>query len=329
MSAVLDPIQTASGPALAQAIESAWGEELKAARGGMRGGKRPYVFASQYHPCARSIALSMTKGDELPPFDAEVLARMERGLETERDLLIYLAKVGHRCDPSFLIVSQQERFELRDHKGRVAIVGKMDARLKFNSGSYPLEVKKWSPNLVNRLDTFEDLFKSFWTKKGAYQLLSYLFGTGEPLGFLLLDRAGIPKLIPVELDKYWDRVEEFLQLAETAIDHVEAGTEPDFLPDAEICKRCDFYGSHCNPPLLPKDQLQILADPELEAMLARREELKNWADEFEDLDKEAKKRLKGVKTGLCGPFLVEGSERSRGAYAVKESKYWTMKIVKV
>jgi hypothetical protein len=308
---------TAISPSdLAQAIMTSWEQRLLMGRSVPM--KRPYVYASSRRECTRRMVLEMTDGDKMTPFEPDVLAKFERGQDRERDLLISLTRAGQTCEPSFTVIGQQERFELRDHQGRVAIVGKVDARLQVNGDRPPVEVKSWSPQLVDRINRFEDLFESPWTRSGAYQLLSYLFAAGESFGFLLLDRSGLPLLLPVELIPNLDRVEEFLGQAETAMDHKAAGTLPDYIQDAGECKRCPFFGAGCNPPLLSGEGAVVLTDPELEPMLERWESLKDSALEYDRIDSDIKKKLRGVEMGICGKFAVTGKWGKQTKYEYPE-----------
>lgn len=298
-SATTEPAQ------IALAIEAAWSKQLE--RGRRPTSPHPYVYASAWRPCTRRMVLELTSPDQLPPHSVDTLARFQRGDDRERELLIDLMRVGREADPPFSVIGQQQRFELRDHKGRVAIAGKVDARLRFADRAAPLEVKAWSPYLTDRISTFEDLFSNPWTRPGAHQLLSYLFGAGEPFGFLLLDRAGMPLLLPVELEPYFDRVEDFLARAEIALDHREAGTLPPYLEgDAAECRRCGFFGSVCNPET-SQEAAVVLTDPELEVLLTRRDALRDAGQEYERLDKEVKSRLRGVERGVAGPFFIKGT----------------------
>jgi hypothetical protein len=296
---------TTPAPAeLAASIQSAWANFLT--RDTRTSSPHRYVYASSWRRCDRRMVLDMVQPDQLPPFPAEVLAKFRRGDDRERDLLADLHRIGRDADPSFRVIGQQERFELRDRKGRVAITGKVDARLLIAGASAPLEVKAWAPQIVDRIDTFDDLFENTWTRSGGYQLLSYLYGAAQPFGFLLLDRSGLPSLLPVELDAHLDRVEEFLTRAERAVDHVEAGTLPDFLEgDAAECQRCPWYGQTCNPPLASAGAV-VLTDPELEADLERREQLKPAGDEYNRLDARIKRQLRGIEQGIAGHFQITG-----------------------
>lgn len=282
--------------------------------------KREYVYASSRRDCLRRMVLEMIEGDKLPEFDANTLAKFRRGNDRERDLLNDLSKIGRDSDPPFEVVAQQQRFELKDKKGRVCIVGKTDARIRFERthGGIPVEVKAWSPFLTNRIERFEDLQLSPWTKPGAYQLLSYLLGAGEPVGILLLDMSGLPLPIPVELEPNLDMIESFLQDAEKALDEKEAGTLPEFIDDPAECQRCPFYGGVCNPPL-KHDGAQVITDPAFEAALVRREELKQAAKEFSQLDKEIKKAVYGHEQTVAGEFILNGTWRKKTVYDVPET----------
>lgn len=299
------PTSTSIDPAaLRDSIQDAWKNVLLTGRG--LPNKAEYVYASAWRACERRMTLDMTEGDKVPPYDVDTLARFRRGDDREREILADLARIGRDCNPPFRLIGQQERFTLRDHKGRIAIVGKVDARVELpDKARPPVEVKAWNPMLVAKIKRFEDLFDNVWTRSGAHQIIVYLFAAGEPYGFLVLDRAGLPLILPVELMPNLDRVEEFLSKAERALDHKEAGTLPDFINDAAECKRCPFYGSVCNPPLSAAGAV-VITDPELEAALERREELRESAKEYDDLDSDIKAKLRGVEMGISGRFVIEG-----------------------
>lgn len=289
---------------IATSVETAWADYLRSEA--RPASPHAYVYASSFRTCDRRMAYELQQPETLPPHPPELLAKFRRGDDRERDLLADLSRIGRNAEPSFRIIGQQQRFELKDHKGRVAIVGKVDARIEVNGTRAPLEVKAWSPQLVDRIQRFADLFDNPWTRSGAHQLLSYLFGAGEPYGFMLLDRSGLPLLLPVELEANLDHVETFLAKAERVIDHVQGGTLPAFLDDDPTeCKRCPWYGHTCNPPL-SADGAKILLDPELEALLERREQLKAAGQEFNALDKEAKEKLRGIESGISGHFQIVG-----------------------
>jgi hypothetical protein len=319
------PTTATAATTIAESIGTSWARFLSASARPQT--PHPYLYASSWRSCERRSVYEMTQPAQLPAHPPELRARFRRGDDRERDLLADLTRIGRDSEPPFKVIGQQERFTLRDRKGRTCIVGKVDARLDVAGSRPPLEVKAWSPFLVDRIETFDDLFTMPWTQSGAYQLLAYLFGAGEPFGFLLLDRSGVPKLLPVELEPNYGRVEDFLVKAERVMDHYEAGTLPDFLDDDPAeCKRCPWYGAVCNPPLSAPGAMEILSDPVLEAALERREQLKAAGKEFVDLDEEIKKRLRGIERGVAGAFTIHGrwSKQSRVELPVALKKQYTV-----
>jgi len=289
---------------IADRITTAWADHLT--RQARPNTPHDHVYASAWRVCDRRMVYELTAPERLPPWPADLLARFRRGDDRERDLLADAARIGRDADPPFSIIGQQERFVLKDHKSRPAITGKVDARILIDNQRMPLEVKAWAPMLVDRIERFEDLFDNPWTRGGGYQLLAYLYGAGEPCGFMLLDRSGLPRLLPVNLEANLDRMEAFLTKAERVIDHVQAGTLPDYLEgDSAECRRCSWYGHTCNPPLAATSAT-LLTDPELEAQLERREQLRAAAVEYEALDKDLKAQLRGVEFGIAGHFQITG-----------------------
>lgn len=305
--ATINPYDVAIG------IHRAWSEFVASGRSAP--GKRHNVYASSYRACVRQMVLEMTAGDQVKPFSPDTLANFRRGQDRERDLLADLKKIGRNADPSFETVGEQERFELKDHKGRVAISGKVDCRLRINGTriSAPLEVKSWNVNLTSRVKTFADLMENRWTRSGAMQILCYLLGAQEEFGFLLLDRPGIPTLLPVELFANLHHVEDFLKKAECAMDHKEAGALPDYIDNPGECRYCPFFGSACNPPLLFKGAT-VLTDPKLLLDLEQWEELRPAAKEFDRLDDEIKERLRGTESAIAGPFVLSGKWQKQTKY---------------
>lgn len=290
---------------ISNAIEKGWEQFLLADR--RTATPHPnYVYASAWRACERRMVYELTVPDQQQPFDANTLARFRRGNDRERDIVADLSRIGRNATPEFRVVGQQDAFKLKDRRGRQVISGKVDGFLEIERQRAPFEVKAWSPFIVDRIETFDDLFDNVWTRSGGYQLLSYLFGHEHPLGFMLLDRPGIPKALPVVLDHHLDRMEEFLAKSERVVDHAIAGTLPDFIDDGAECHRCPFYGAVCNPPLSAKD-VEVFTDPMFEAELQWWHDHKAEAKEWNSLDDRIKKRLRGVENAIAGPFSILGT----------------------
>lgn len=309
--------------------------------------QRNSVYASSWTACTRQMALDMLRPDIKPPFQADTLANFRRGNDRARDIKSDMTRVGRSCDPPFDVIGAEERFELRDKKGRVVIVGKVDFRLKFagQKGSAPVETKSWHPNLIQGIKQFDDLFGNRWTRKGAFQLLSYLYGSEEPVGFMLLDRPGIPRPLEVKLYDYLDRMEDFLQRAEIAMDAREqilkqitpAELQPaelfsDFLPpftdDPSECRVCPFFGSACQPPLSYQGA-SIITEEDVLASIERhdatdepRREYKGIHDELADYLKARvpKTATKDNKQQIiAGKYLVTAHWSPNTTYPVPDT----------
>lgn len=302
-------VETLDPPAKAAVVLRSWEAWLERMHRREAPPPRTYVYASAWRACERRMVFEMTAPTEQAPVPTDTLARFRRGNDRERDLLADLVRIGREvADPPFHIENQQAGFHVPGRAGVDAIHGKIDGKLRFEGQKVgaPLEVKAWASTTVERIEVFEDVFESPWTRSGGYQLLSYLYGHDVEYGYLLLDRSGIPRLLLVELtsDNY-ARMEEFLARAERAIAHAVAGTLPDYITDAAECKRCPFYGTACQPPI-GSDVQQVLTDPEVEALLERwwalREPGKQWAH----LDEQVKKRLRGIESAVAGHFAISG-----------------------
>ena len=306
-----DPIQ------IKQSIDLAWQRYITEEEG-RQPSNRPYSYAGSYEDCVRKLTLYMTDGDKLPPFDASVLAKFHRGNDRARNLKIDLERAGQYCNPRFTLVGQEERFEIKNRKGQVVIAGKYDCRMQFSHFTKPVvEIKDWSENITARIETFEDCFNNTWTKKGAFQILMYLLGSGEPFGFLLLGKSGLPLLIPVILEEYLEQAESFLAKAEIAFSAAQSGELPPYHDDATECARCPFMGGICSPPISTGPGVKIL-DGEWEPKLERREELKEAHKEYEAIDKDLKDSLRGLESGVIGHFVLSGVWGKKTGYNLPE-----------
>jgi hypothetical protein len=303
------------------AIEKAWAEhvEMENRRGPQD--PHPYIYASSRRECRRRMYYECTDPNAFPQFDTDTKARFTRGNQRERDISIDLMRVGRLCIPKFDFIGQQERIGIFDRKGRKVISGKIDGFLKWESGAqWPTELKSWSVFLTDRIFQFSDLFNNKWTKAGAFQLLAYLFEKNAPYGVMVLDRPGLPLLIPVSLEENLDKMESFIADGEAVVDAIEAKTPPPFIQDPAECKRCPVFGSLCQPVMayagaqIFTDELTIQKTERLADLQAMPE-----LEEFEALDKWAKKTFRGVEQAVVGKCLVQGKWQKNTVYETTEA----------
>jgi hypothetical protein len=294
-----------------EAFQKAWAEHVEMENRRGPADPHPYVYASSRRKCLRRMVYECTEPAAFPDFDTEAKARLARGNQRERDIVIDLMRVGRLCIPKFDFIGQQERVRIVDRKGRLIISGKIDGYIQWESGAiWPTELKSWSPFLTDKIFSFADLYTNVWTWSGAHQLLSYLYEKNAPYGLLVLDRPGLPRAIQVSLEDNLSQMEEFLRDATIVVDHIEAKTLPDFHDDPTECKRCPVFGSHCNPPF-KFDGADIITDEDTIQKAERYAELQTAVDaagleEFEKLDKWAKERFRGIKQAIVGKCLVTG-----------------------
>jgi len=275
--------------------------------------------ASDLGPCAREMTLAMTHWQVKPPLSVELKERFDRGNAIEDLVLNELATLGIR------VRVDRKAFEIKDTKGRVVLRGRLDGFAEFDRQQFPMEVKSVDANVFRRIETAADFDRFPWARKWPRQLQSYCYAENFEAGFFLLDDCmGHWKLVPVYLD--FEEMEQILRRCEAAVEHRDAGTLPDFIDDVGACNRCWARGRVCFPPRLGADGLRVLDDAELEALLVRREALREAAHEYEGVDKAVKAAVKGRTDLLVGDFLVTGKEITRKSYVVKEGSYWKAEI---
>ena len=69
-----------------------------------------------------------------------------------------------------------------------------------------------------------------------------------------------------------------------------------------------------------------MIDEEIEGMLDRRGQLKDSVTEYEQIDKEVKKRLAERPETIVGGWICKGKWVERKAYSVEEGRYWQTSI---
>lgn len=316
------------------AIEEAWKKHIQAIRPPRSADDsqdaRDYIYASSRRACRRRMVLEAVHPSYFPDFDVDAKARFIRGDQREIDIRQALERVGQLCLPSFTVIGQQERITVKNLKGRKIISGKIDGKIQWESKTlWPFEIKSWSPFLTDRIFEFSDLFRSPWTRAGAYQLLSYLYSMEQPFGLLVLDRPGIPRLIKVDLEENIQLMQDFIDDATACVDHIDAGTLPDFTTDPSECRRCPVFGSGCQPPV-SNEAAQLFLDEETILKAERYAELDVMPeiDEHATLEKWAKERFRGVTMAIAGKTLVTGKWQPNTVYELSAEAKQKINLIK-
>lgn len=318
-------------------VDTAWREMILKEEARTPGNPRNYVYASSYHECLRYMYYDCTRPDAKPEFDADTLARLRMGRDRERDIVnIQLSRAGQYSDPQFTVESNQARVTISDGQGRKIISGKKEGDIVWRNGTenrVPFELKNWDERATSGIQSFDEILghKFQWFRSGAMQFLSYLYGSSAPVGIFMLGRRGLPVNLPVVFYDYMDDLQKFLNAAEEVRDHIDMGEPPDFIKNPTVCKRCQFYGHTCNPPL-NYEGVQLLTDERLIDDITRWKTLEGklsdeeWT-EFNRLDKQVKVRLRGIEQGMAGDWAISGKWRKYTRYEVPEDIKETYKIV--
>lgn len=213
---------------------------------------------------------------------------------------------------------------------RLQIGGKLDFICRKGDFEFPVEVKSMQSYDWEKINTIEDLLfsKKTWHRTYPGQLCLYLLGKEYEIGcFLNINKATFePKIIWVHLDMTY--AEELVQRAEVINQHVAAKTYPDRIPyEDQICGKCDF-AKVCLGDIV-RTEAEILTNEDLISKLEKREQLKEPAKTYAELDKEIKHDLKGIKKGVAGDFAIIGKEIQQKGYTVEEKAYWQTSIKKL
>lgn len=302
-------------------VLDAWVEHLRDARKSSTGYKPRYVYASSRRRCVREMALDLTNRDDREGWSDETLERFATGDEREDDILARLQRIGKRATIPFKVTNQQVRFEITDTRdgiaGPVVIVGKVDAIIEFDDGlKIPCEIK--SGDSVRYASGIADLDSSDFTRSRVDQLLIYCYATNSPWGFFILDRMGLPAMVPVYLEDHLDRCESFIREARAAVDYrFERGPIPPFTDDASLCRRCSHYDKSCHPADVDFGEgAKVILDPLLIEAAKEREKNAEAARVYQRADKRLKAALRGVPLAIVGDYRATGTWVSRKVYDV-------------
>lgn len=286
---------------------------------------RKNPILSDIGDCDRQIAYGVAewKIKKLPTIDLQ--ARFEVGHLMEREMTKELLEMG------FDFQGGQEAVTVHGKGGILLATGRIDGFIKWEGEKIPVEFKSMHPNIFNQVETIEDFQRKPWLRKYIRQLQMYMFGHAKEYGlFGLTDCLGGKKWFILYLDL--GECELLLQRLENVVGHLSKGTLPDRINYSEqVCGRCDW--AHMCLPDIMRSEAEILTDPELIAQLERREELDSLASEYDKLDKAVKAKLKGVRKGVAGEFFINGSEKTRRAFAkgpeIEPTKYWQVDIQRI
>ncbi len=268
------------------------------------------------HPCERYLVYLRTRNEDRILHDVGLQFIFDDGNLHEQGVLSDLKEAG------FKIIEQQRPFEWKKYQ----ITGMIDAKILDGDKAIPIEIKSFHPYVWEKVNSIQDMLngKMIFLRKYPAQLTLYLIMDEKEEGLFILKNKvnGRLKQIPITLD--YGYAESLIQKAERINLHVTAGTLPDQIPwEMGACEDCSFR-IICLPTHEHKGSL--IDDPEIEMKLDRRGELKPMVDEYNELDREIKDRLKEIPEAVIGNWIIKGKWVDKKEYTVQASRYWQMTI---
>ncbi len=250
------------------------------------------------HPCERHIFYTRTvKAEDRIAHAPQLQAIFELGKDFEKIAVRRLEDMGAE------IVERGRPFV----EPRYQLSGHIDLRLRMPGWSRALhgEVKGLNPYSGDKIRALEDIKNSpqLWIRKYYDQLQTYLVLAGDDLGvFVLFNKStGWPTFINCRLD--FEYAEGLLKKAERTKLAVLNNAVPERTLSSE-CRRCQFLHV-CAPDMDYGPGVAVINDPELEAKIKRRDELKALAKEYAALDEDIKDALpKREGEILVGDYVI-------------------------
>lgn len=283
--------------------------------------KRSAIWLSDTHDCKRFMAYSCLEGEKRRPMTTEVQAVLEAGTIWEREIIIpKLMKLG------FQVQGQADTVEIKNSSGEVIARGRVDLFIRYEGEIVPCEIKALNSHTYARINEVEDLFRQPWTEKYVRQLMLYCYGKDKEWGlFIISDRAGHLKVIPLYLE--YEYCEKILKALEDTWKYVKSQDLPDRIPyTPKLCDSCQF-GHICLPEKVLEGG-EAFDDQELAQTLARHEELKPLAKEYEEIHGEVVGRFKGKSQAtVSGRFIVRPSKFTKVSYDTKALSDETRKSI--
>jgi CRISPR/Cas system-associated exonuclease Cas4 (RecB family) len=273
--------------------------------------------------CERAITYDrVAPADQRSKHTPELQAIFELGKDFEKIAIHRLENMG--AD----IVQKGRDYNWREYQ----LSGHVDAKIRMPRWprAYQCEIKGLNPYTGESIHGLEDIKDSRqpWVRKYYAQLQSYLLLAGEEMGvYVLFNKStGWPTFIDCPLD--YEYAERLLKRAERVKLHVAQGT----LPDRHIsndCRRCQFLAL-CNPNIDFGPGVLVLDDPELHALVKRREELYDAAAEYRAVDKALKNSLPAREGEiLVGDFVLTRELTHRKGFPMPPTSFYRTDIRKI
>ena len=272
------------------------------------------------HECLRYLVLNRTRWQEKVLHGARLQMIFDMGKWVEEAVYQDLREAG------VVVVEQQRPFSWAAYQ----ITGSIDCKLAVNGCVYPCEIKSAAPSAFDSIHSIEDMRRHKWAYMRRYpaQLTLYLLLDGKDQGLFLFKNKSTGELREIWMDMDYAFAETLIQKAEAINAHVAAGTLPEPMEYQEsVCSEC-AYVHLCLPDRIGAE-VQVINDERLLELVARHEELKPIANEYDRINAELKKLVEGQEKILLSDYFIQGKWIDRKGYAVPDSRYWKYQIMRV
>ena len=283
---------------------------------------RAMSVLSDISECERQMVYSVLDWKDRQMFDEEVAARLEAGNVQEREIIGELIRMG------FKVILSQQPVDITGKNGRKVARGKIDGMIEFERFRIPFEIKSMNPNIFNSIKSIDDFQRKPHLRKYLRQMQMYLFGNNLEEGiFILTDCLGHIKLLSVFLDYgeceaillKLERVDMIVEKLRNVTDaEARRAQYPDrIVYDSSICGHCPF--SRTCLPDMTNQPAELVIDEVIEGKVARHEELKPLASEYDDLHDELKLKFAKVAKAIIGDkFILQNLPSKKTSYILPE-----------
>lgn len=274
------------------------------------------------HPCERYLYLLLTHWEDLKPHDVGLQHIFDLGNSIEDYVIKQLKEAG------FEVVTPTERSWKIDVKNGF-ISGREDLRIKDEKGELlPVEVKGLSPYDFDKLNTIEDFFKSKKAHIKGYpaQLFIYMYKFEKQRGFFVICNKQSGEIKPIEVNMDYEFGEACLSKAERIYDAVAKKEMPDAVEDMSVCENCPLAHICGEMHRTPAD---IEVDGELDELIEKRNELKQYCNQYDEVDKALKEKIGDRENIITGSYQITRKLMHKNAFTVPESNIWRVNIKKL
>lgn len=274
------------------------------------------------HPCERYLYLLITQWEEQTPHDKTLQSIFDLGNSIEEFAINQLKKAG------FEVITPTERSWKIDVKGGY-ISGREDIRLKDEKGEFiPVEIKGLSAQEFEKLNTVEDFLfsKRHYVRAYPTQLFVYLYKFEKSYGFFVIVNKQTGEIKPIKMDFNFEFGEACLSKAERVYKALDEKKLPEPICDPDVCERCSLQHVCGSFQAVATD---VELDDELEELIDRKNELKSYASELDDVNDKIKSKIGERERVLTGKYLVERKSCERKPYTVQGGTYYKLNIKKL